>query len=237
MQVYPHEKFDGIYWVEFEDGSKKLATVNLAPSFKVYGEQLISHEGVEYRIWNAYRSKLAASILKNIREIAVKPGFKILYLGAAAGTTVSHVSDIVGVNGKVYSVEFAPRVFRKLLTVCEKRRNIIPILADARMPSLYRTMVPKVDGIYCDVAQPEQAKLLVVNAEMFLKYGGMIMLAIKARSIDVTLEPSEIYRREINYLKEGGFNILDTVHLEPFDKAHAMVSARYVSNIKEKQDR
>ncbi|MCS7385915.1 MAG: fibrillarin-like rRNA/tRNA 2'-O-methyltransferase [Candidatus Methanomethylicota archaeon] len=227
VEIYPHEKFEGVYWAEMEDGSKRLATVNLAPGFKVYGELLIKYQGVEYRIWNAYRSKLAAAILKGIEHISVKPRLKVLYLGAATGTTASHVSDIVGPEGTVYCVEFAPRVVRELITVCERRKNMIPILADARKPSLYRTIVPQVDAIYCDVAQPEQAKLLADNADMFLKDGGEIMLAIKARSVDVTMAPSEVYKREIDTLKRRGFEIIGTVHLEPFDKAHAMVVARY----------
>ncbi|MMZ69600.1 fibrillarin [compost metagenome] len=84
-----------------------------------------------------------------------------------------------------------------------------------------------VDGIYADIAQPEQAAIVADNADYFLKDNGYLLLAIKARSIDVTKEPSEIYRREINTLKERGFEIIDVVHLEPYDKDHAMVYARY----------
>lgn len=32
----------------------------------------------------------------------MKPGSKVLYLGAASGTSVSHVADIVGPTGAVY---------------------------------------------------------------------------------------------------------------------------------------
>lgn len=227
-KIYPHEKFEGIFWVEMEDGSKRLATINFSPGFRVYGELLIEFEGVEYRVWNAYRSKLAAAILKGIEYVPIKPGGRVLYLGAATGTTASHVSDIVGSNGIVYCVEFAPRVVRELIAVCERRKNMIPILADARIPQGYRAIVlEEVDAIYCDVAQPEQAKLLADNADMFLRDNGGIMLAIKARSVDVTLEPSEVYKREMTTLEERGFNIVSTVHLEPFDKAHAMVTARF----------
>lgn len=51
---------------------------------------------MEYRAWNPFRSKLAAAILGGIDQIHIKPGVRVLYLGAASGTTVSHVSDIVG---------------------------------------------------------------------------------------------------------------------------------------------
>ena len=50
----------------------------------------------EYRAWNPFRSKLAAAIVGGIEHIHMKPGSKVLYLGAASGTTVSHVSDLVG---------------------------------------------------------------------------------------------------------------------------------------------
>ena len=227
VRVSEHPKFKNVYVVELEDGSVRLATLNLAPGRRVYGERLFRIGDKEYREWNAYRSKLAAAILKGISEMPLDNGHKVLYLGAATGTTVSHVSDIIGVKGKVYAVEFAPRVMRELVTVAEYRKNIIPILGDARFPQLYREILEEVDGLYSDVAQPEQAKLVADNAEYFLKDGGYMFLAIKARSVDVTLEPSEVYKREIETLKERGFEIVDVVHLEPFDKDHAMVLARY----------
>lgn len=60
-------------------------------------------------MWNPFRSKLAASILAGVDNIHVKPGCKLLYLGAASGTSVSHCSDIVGPEGAVYAVEFSHR--------------------------------------------------------------------------------------------------------------------------------
>jgi len=225
VKVYEHPKYPNVYIVELEDGSTRLATRNLVPGKRVYGEHLYRFEGVEYREWNAYRSKLAAALIKNLKELPVKPGQKILYLGAGSGTTVSHISDIVGLKGRIYAVEFAPRVMRELVVVADDRPNIIPILGDARLPKKYRAIVEMVDGIYADVAQPEQAGLVADNADMFLKDGGWLLLAIKARSIDVTAEPSEVYKREIDTLKSRGFEIVDVVHLEPFDRDHAMVYA------------
>jgi fibrillarin-like pre-rRNA processing protein len=84
-------------------------------------------------------------------------------------------------------------------------------------------MVGKVDNIYCDIAQLEQAKVLADNADMFLVKGGWIMLAIKAQSIDVTKEPTQIYEQEIETLQNRGFDVKESVHLEPYDKAHAMI--------------
>jgi len=227
VDVEPHPKFRGIYWIVHEDGSKRLATKNLAPSRTVYGETLIKHGNVEYRLWDPYRSKLAAAIMKGLETVPIIPGQRVLYLGAASGTTASHVSDIVNEEGHVYCVEFAARSIRELVdNVCTYRFNMSPFLADARMPEQYASMVGTVESIYCDVAQPEQAKILADNADRFLKPEGWIMLAVKAQSIDVTKEPSEVYKQEISTLKSRGFRIAQVVRLEPYDKAHAMIVAQ-----------
>jgi len=228
VRVKPHPEFSAIYQVVLEDGTERLATKNLTPGRNVYGEKLVRYEGVEYRLWDPFRSKLAAAVLKNLKTVPIKPGHKVLYLGAASGTTASHVSDIVGESGHVYCVEFAPRAIRELVdNVCAFRLNMSAILADARIPEKYAIFVNgKVDDIYCDIAQPEQAKVLADNADSFLKTDGWVMLAVKAQSIDVTKEPSEIFKREVKVLENRGFQIEDVINLEPYDKAHVMVVAR-----------
>jgi len=228
VTVKPHPQFPAIYQVTLENGTQRLATKNLTPSRDVYGERLTKYKGVEYRLWDPFRSKLAAAILKNLRNVPIKPDHKVLYLGAASGTTASHVSDIVGEKGYVYCVEFAPRAIRELVNnVCVFRLNMSPILDDARSPRKYAMFISgKVDDVYCDIAQPEQAKILADNAELFLKKSGWIMLAVKAQSIDVTKEPSEIYKREVEVLENRDFCVTEIVHLEPYDKAHAMIVAR-----------
>jgi fibrillarin-like pre-rRNA processing protein len=227
VSIKPHDKYRGVYVVELEDGGIRLATKNLVPGHRVYGERLFKLEGVEYREWNAFRSKLAGALLNGLADQPISEGDKILYLGVASGTTASHISDIIGSKGRIYGLDIAPRVMREFIMVAEVRKNLYPILADARKPQEYRHVVELVDGIYADIAQPEQASIVADNADMFLKDGGYLLLAIKARSIDVTKEPSEIYKREINTLKERGFEIVSVVHLEPYDKDHAMILARY----------
>jgi fibrillarin-like pre-rRNA processing protein len=227
VKIYEHPNYREVYIVEFEDGSARLATKNLVPGKKVYGERLFRQGDIEYREWNAYRSKLAGALLKGLKELPISRGSRVLYLGAGSGTTPSHVSDIVGREGIVYSVEFAPRVMREFLVVAEDRKNLVAILGDARMPARYRHLVEMVDIIYADIAQPDQASIVSENARFFLRDGGYLLMAVKARSIDVTMEPSEVYRIEIEVLKSNGFEILDVVHLEPFDKDHAMVYARW----------
>jgi len=228
VKVRPHPRFPAVFQVSLEDGAQRLATKNLAPRRNVYGERLIWYEGAEYRVWDAFRSKLAAAILKNLETVPIKPSHRVLYLGAASGTTASHVSDIVDEKGHVYCVEFASRALRELVNnVCAYRVNMSPILEDARFPEKYAMFVSgKVDDVYCDIAQPEQAKILADNADLFLKESGWIMLAVKAQSIDVTKEPAEVYKAEVKVLESRGFRIEEVVHLEPYDKAHAMIVAQ-----------
>jgi fibrillarin-like pre-rRNA processing protein len=228
--VKPHPQFAEVYWATLEDGAQRLATKNLAPGRTVYGERIIRFESKEYRVWDAFRSKLAAAILKGLKTMPIRPDHQVLYLGAASGTTASHVSDIIGEKGHVYCVEFASRSLRELVNnVGAYRLNMSPMLEDARFPEKYAMFVNgKVEDIYCDVAQPEQAKILADNADMFLKRGGWAMLAVKAQSIDVTKEPSVVYKDEIRVLEERGFVVEEVAYLEPYDKAHAMIVGQRV---------
>jgi fibrillarin-like pre-rRNA processing protein len=230
VRVRPHPTFKDIFEVTLEDGAKRLATKNLTPGLTVYGERLVKFKGAEYRVWDAFRSKLAGAIIKGVQNVPIEAGSKVLYLGAASGTTPSHVSDIVGETGHVYCVEFAQRSIRDLVNnVATFRSNISPILDDARQPDHYAMFISgKIDTIYCDVAQPEQAKLLADNADMFLKPQGWVMLACKSQSIDVTMSPDSVYQQEAKILHHRNFDVKEIIHLEPFDKAHAMIVAQRI---------
>ena len=226
LQVKPHEKFHGFYWISLEEEGR-LATRNLTPGRAVYGERLVRSGGVEYRLWNPFRSKLAAAVLNGLRNMPIDEGDSVLYLGAATGTTSSHISDIVGSGGGVYCVEFAPRAFRELIVrVCKYRENMFPILADARNPEVYRMLVGSVDVIYCDVAQPEQASILADNARMYLKEEGWAILAVKARSIDAIKSLKKIYKMEKKTLEKLGFATKEEIKLEPYDKAHELIVSK-----------
>lgn len=223
VEVREHEKFPNVFLVKTK-GQERLATKNMVPGTSVYGEELVLFNDIEYRIWDPYRSKLAAAIKKGLHELPIKQGERTLYLGAASGTTVSHVSDINGETGVVYAVEFSQRSMRDLIEkVCRNRFNVRPILSDARIPAEYRLLVNTVDSIYCDVAQPEQAKLLSDNADLYLKKKGKAMIAVKSRSIDVTQRPIDIFKKEIKILEQREFHIFEVIRLEPFDKDHAMI--------------
>jgi len=169
----------------------------MAEGVSVYGEKRITVEEkgvkVEYREWNPFRSKLGAAILCRVSYCPICPGAKVLYLGAASGTTVSHVADMVGPEGAVYAVEFSKRSGRDLLEMAKHRQNVFPIIADARLPALYRMICPEVDAIFSDVAQADQARIVVDNAKFFLKLGGGMMISIKASSVDSTMAPEKVF--------------------------------------------
>ena len=210
-----------------------LCTKNLVPGEKVYGEKLVklkNSNGIldeEFRIWNPFRSKLAAAILGGIDDIFIRPGMKILYLGAANGTTVSHISDIIGENGQLYAVEFSHRSGRDLLSLAKKRTNIIPIIEDARHPYKYRMFLGMVDLIFSDVAQPDQARIISINASYFLRTGGYFIISIKASCIDSTINTSLVFSKEIQKLQKEGFRPSEQITLEPYERDHAIVIGRY----------
>jgi len=209
---------------EEKNGRVALLTRNLAPGRRVYNEELVKRDGVEYRTWDPFRSKLAAGILKGVPEDVIRDGDRVLYLGASTGTTASHVSDLVGPKGVVIGVEFAPRVAREFVErVARERTNVIPFVADARDPSKYA--VTKVDVVYCDIAQPDQTEIAIVNCDRLLKEKGRLLLAVKARSIDVLKDPGQVYVEERLKLEKAGFRVDQVIDLRPFEKDHALISA------------
>ncbi|BBL62476.1 MAG: fibrillarin-like rRNA/tRNA 2'-O-methyltransferase [Methanobrevibacter arboriphilus] len=197
----------------------EIATENIVPGKRVYGEQLFEKDNLEYRFWNPTRSKLAAAYLNGLENLNIDEQSEILYLGASTGTTVSHISDIAK-DGFIYALEFSPVSMRKLVRLCEKRPNIAPILGDATKPKKYLNLVSKVDLVYCDVAQPNQTDAFIDNMNLFLKKDGFGIIMIKSRSIDVNQKPQKIFKQEEKKLKEKGFKIVEKVKLEPYEKDH-----------------
>ncbi|MDR3223676.1 MAG: fibrillarin-like rRNA/tRNA 2'-O-methyltransferase [Methanobrevibacter sp.] len=206
---------------------EQIATKNLSPGLRVYGEKLIIENQLigdievetEYRLWNPYRSKLAGALLNGMSKLNLENDHKILYLGASTGTTVSHISDIV-YDGLIYAVEFSPVTMRKLTRLADHRPNIAPILADANKPKNYISLVEKVDFIYCDVAQPNQSDIFMNNINLFLKEEANGLITIKARSIDVSKNPKKVFKEEEKKLINKGFRIIEKIKLEPYEKDH-----------------
>ncbi|XP_050415780.1 rRNA 2'-O-methyltransferase fibrillarin [Patella vulgata] len=228
VMIEPH-RHQGVFIARGKEDA--LVTKNMTPGETVYGEKKISVEEnevkIEYRAWNPFRSKLAAAILGGVDHIHIAPGSKVLYLGAASGTTVSHVSDIVGPDGLVYAVEFSHRSGRDLINVAKKRPNIIPIIEDARHPHKYRMLMGMVDTIFADVAQPDQARIVALNAHNFLKNGGHVVISIKANCIDSTAEPEAVFAGEVSKLKSEKIKPQEQLTLEPYERDHAVVVGIY----------
>ena len=194
------------------DGDAALAT----RGDPVYGEPT---DG-DWRRWDPHRSKLGA-MLELGMETGLGGGETTLYLGAAAGTTVSHVADFAG---PTYAVEFAARPMRDLLDAAESRPNLIPLLKDAREPSTYAHVVEPVDVLVQDVATRGQARVARLNSQ-FLGEDGRLLLAIKARSEDVTRAPDEVFEDALDDLRTE-YEVLETRRLAPFHEDHLGVVAR-----------
>ncbi|MGN1044627.1 MAG: fibrillarin-like rRNA/tRNA 2'-O-methyltransferase [Candidatus Methanomethylophilaceae archaeon] len=200
----------------------RLYTRSFDHGRRVYGERLVNAGGIEYREWNPSRSKLSAYLSVGGQAYPLRHDSTVLYLGAANGTTVSHVSDIVP-DGTVYAVEFSPRSFRDLVRMSESRENVNPILADATDPSGYSFAVGRVDIVYSDVAQKNQADILADNMDMYgARYG---ILCIKARSEDVAARPEEVFEAARRRLVERGLRIREMRSIEPYEKDHVVIVA------------
>jgi fibrillarin-like pre-rRNA processing protein len=214
----PQEIRPGVFLLDLE-GQKRLATRSDDP-VPVYGERILDG----YRLWDPNRSKLAALLLKGGgKEICLSRDSIVLYLGAATGTTVSHVADIVS-DGLVYAVEFSPRAMRDLVRLCERRKNIVPILADAARPETYSALVERANLVYQDVAQRNQAEIAAINSKRYLLENGSLLFMMKTRSVDVTATPRAVYESETKNLT--GLEILGAMDLLPFHQDHWAITAR-----------
>jgi fibrillarin-like pre-rRNA processing protein len=212
----PFTEVEGIRGVY--SGGRTLVTINAAPGVNVYGERLMDFGDVQYRSWDPNRSKLAAMILLGGRDFGLDRGTKVLYLGAASGTTASHVSDIV-TDGIVYCIEISPRVFRDLVHVCESRKNMIPVLADASRPVDYAHMIEGVELVYQDIAQRNQADIFARNMFSFEAERGILML--KSRSVDVSKDPKEVYANVKSFLTLKNLEVKQVIDLDEYAKDHA----------------
>lgn len=228
VSVEPH-RHEGVFI--YRGAEDALVTLNMVPGVSVYGEKRVTvvenGEKQEYRTWNPFRSKLAAAILGGVDQIHIKPKSKVLYLGAASGTTVSHVSDIIGPDGLVYAVEFSHRAGRDLVNVAKKRTNIIPVLEDARHPLKYRMLIGMVDVIFADVAQPDQSRIVALNAHTFLRNGGHFLISIKANCIDSTASAEAVFASEVKKLQQENLKPQEQLTLEPYERDHAVVVGVY----------
>jgi len=200
-----------------------IYTKNSDKGFSVYGENLISSKGVEYRRWVGKRSKVGAAV-QNGMDIELRPEMNVLYLGAASGTTVSHFSDILE-EGVIVGVEYSDTVIKGLVTLAERRGNIAPVLGNARNPEEYEKYLEEHDYVFQDISQQDQAEIFLKNCRKYLKEDGVGLLAIKARSISDSRPKNEIFEEVKDKVSEE-YEIVDEVELEPYEKDHLVVKVK-----------
>ncbi|HTW55304.1 MAG TPA: fibrillarin-like rRNA/tRNA 2'-O-methyltransferase [Thermoplasmata archaeon] len=206
-------------WTGVSRDGNDLFTPNLDPGHRVYGEALRTAAGVEYRAWDPFRSKLAALLRKGAPDDLLAPVTSALYLGAAHGTTVSHLSD-VWPDAAIFAVEKSPASFAPLLALARRRANVLPLLADAQLPERYRADVGEVGFLYQDVAQRDQARIFVDNAETCLADGGRGVLMLKVRSVTQRRSSALVAQEARAELRRGGLTIVGETPLAPFSRDH-----------------
>lgn len=193
---------------------------------------IIKHKVVnEYRVWNKFYSKLGASIENGINNIYMKKSSKVLYLGAGndSYSTITHISDLVGEEGKIYAVEISEIKGIKLKSISKNRKNIIPIIKDAKNPYFYRNSIKSlVDCIYISFSDTDLANIISLNAGFFLKSKGGFISIINANKVNSSRIPSiEKFNEQIKILKQYNLYSKDFVSLEPFFEGYCAVSGLY----------
>lgn len=211
---------DNVYWLK--QGRRTLVSLNMVRDRQVYGEKLFDIKSQQYREWIPDRSKLAAAFYKGFRNVDIKKGYKILYLGASSGTTVSHVSDIVGADGSVYAVELSEEMGIKLILLAESRKNIFPIIGDARKVKELVGDARNFDFIYQDISQRDQIDIFIGAVQSLLKPGKSAAIAIKTKSIDVRASSRDVIDQEVKKLGKF-FKVTASINLYPYQKDHALV--------------
>ncbi|KAF2187992.1 Fibrillarin-domain-containing protein [Zopfia rhizophila CBS 207.26] len=167
---------------------ERTPAYSLTPGKAVYGENRIPISNIyttnapvkaaEYSVWDPFRNKLTAGIHGCIDDIFMRPGSKVLYLGATSGTYQLHEFNVDEASQLGHVTSKSTRDgglsdLRKCKTLTYPKRT--PAIA-----LKYRMLVPMVDGIFTDTAQPDQARIVGLNAHPFLKGGGGVIVSIKA---------------------------------------------------------
>jgi fibrillarin-like pre-rRNA processing protein len=221
----PPEGTAGPLWQRDEEGRRVAFTAGLGSPPAVYGERILVGGGRNWRRWDPTRSKLGAAVVKGWDDPLPRLGERWLYLGAATGTTASHVADLVGPTGGVYAVERSVRPFTRLLATAERYPNLFPILADARVPGRYVGDVPMVEGLYIDIAQPDQLEIVLTNARWFLRDRGALLFAVKTASMGRERSPQSHLHDVVRRL-ESEFEVRSSLALDPMHRRHYLVGAR-----------
>ncbi|MHB8352711.1 MAG: fibrillarin-like rRNA/tRNA 2'-O-methyltransferase [Thermoplasmata archaeon] len=200
-------------------------TLGAAGEAPVYGERLLVRPEGTLRHFEPGRSKLAAALARGLARPLPRPGERWLYLGAATGTTASHVADLVGPTGRVYAVEKSLRPFARLLALAQRYPNLCPILGDARWTDRHLGLIPPVAGVYADLAQPDQVAIVLGNCREFLRPDGHLLLALKTASMGRASTPEQHARAALRELAPA-FELADPIPLDPFHRRHYLIAGR-----------
>ncbi len=202
---------------------RELYTRNLRPGERVYGEELILEDGVEYRHWDPWRSKLAAYLLNGAPRLPYDHPRRVLYLGAAHGTTLSHLSDLLP-DAQLFGIDKSAGSFGALLALSHRRPNLFPILADAQLPERYLADVGSVDFLYQDVALRNQADVFAENAAATLSHSGSGLLMLKVRSVTQRRPVEAVVAESRTTFTRQGLRIVDQRSLAPFSRDHVALA-------------
>ncbi len=197
-----------------------MIEINKTRIYKKGGDLLTKNPYTKkYEKIDPRHSKLAAAVKKGLSQTGIKENSRVLYLGASHGYTPGHVSNIVGKGGLVFCVENSVVVARDLVLLCKEKSNMHPLIFSADKPGDYKDRLVGVDVVYQDVAQKNQVGIFLKNLGL-VKKGGFGLLALKARSYDVSKKPGVVFKEVLKEL-EKETNVVDFKLLDPYEKDHA----------------
>ena len=220
-------KDDTIFWITVKN-KKKLATLNNADINEVYNEKLIKINGKQYNLWNPYTSKLAAAIVNGMEIFPILKKTNVLYLNGTIEKTLSHISDIIGVNGKIFILRDINENSKKILeNVMNKRTNVFTITRDDGDPAKFSSKTEIVNVVYVDITQHNETEVAIHNCKRYLRDGGFLMLVVPTKKIDFVNNPNGQNLEEMQKL-QSSFEIIQQINLTDFFKEHSMIIAKFL---------
>ena len=220
-------KDDTIFWITVKN-KKKLATLNNADVNKIYNEKLIEIDGKQYNIWNPYTSKLAAAIVNGMEIFPILKKTQILYFDTTVDKTLNHISDIIGVNGRIFVVKDIIENSKNFLgNDSNNRTNVVSITQEKKgITAKFAPNIETVNVVYVDIAQNNETDVAIQNCKNYLINGGFLMLVVPTRKIDA-INPNRQNLEERQKL-QSSFEIIQQINLTDFFKEHSMIIAKYL---------
>ena len=215
-----------IFWITIKN-KKKLATLNNAGINEAYNEKLTEINGKQYNVWNPYTSKLAAAIVNGMEIFPILEKTKVLYLNTTIEKTLSHISDIIGMNGKIFVVRDMVENSKNFLEkVRNNRVNIFSITREKGVPARFSS-TEMVNVVYVDITQHNETEVAIQNCKNYLRNGGFLMLVVPTKKIDFINNPSKQNLEEMQKL-QSSFEIIQQINLTDFFKEYSMIIAKYL---------